>query len=85
MQRISYRTREKVENFIKKNKVVYFSEVRALQKKKKDQQLIPKVTFTSLVQILSDLEKENTIAIQKIGSVKIITWVKNQIYETDNN
>lgn len=74
--RISERTREKVERFIKNNKLVYFSEVRALQKKKGKNILIPKVTFTSLVTILDDLQKDGKISIQKIGNVKIITWIE---------
>ena len=72
--RISDRTRDKICKFIKKNKVVYFSEVRALQKKKKGELLMPKVNFTSLMTILKELEKEGKIRIEKIGNMKFIRW-----------
>lgn len=56
--------------------MVYYSEVRALEKKKKGKPLLPKVNFESLNTVLSDLEKENKIIIGYFGSVKTITWIK---------
>ena len=73
---VDIKTEKKIEDFIRKHKFIYFSEVRALQKKKKGINLIPKVNFDSLQFILKKLEKENKIVIKYLGTMKTITWVE---------